>query len=187
MINLKILPLTQERWADFETLFGPNGACYGCWCMWWRQTNKEFSSTRAPDHKEAMRTLVQQGVETGLIAYVDGIPAGWVTVAPRADFIRLKTSRLYAPVDDQIVWSIPCFFVSKVFRKQGLTSHLIRAAEDYAKLYGASILEAYPSDPEGRENPMNIYKGVCSTFLAAGFQEVARRKEARPIFRKTLN
>jgi hypothetical protein len=26
-------PLTSVRWADFETLFGKNGACGGCWCM----------------------------------------------------------------------------------------------------------------------------------------------------------
>src|SRR5262245_14820805 len=28
-----IHPLTPERWPDLEQLFGPRGACAGCWCM----------------------------------------------------------------------------------------------------------------------------------------------------------
>ena len=34
--DLEVYPLTPERWADLEELFGENGACGGCWCMWWR-------------------------------------------------------------------------------------------------------------------------------------------------------
>ena len=29
-------PLTPDRWQDFETLFGPQVACYGCWCTHFR-------------------------------------------------------------------------------------------------------------------------------------------------------
>ncbi|MBM4430292.1 MAG: GNAT family N-acetyltransferase, partial [Chloroflexi bacterium] len=36
--------LTPERWADFEELFGPRGAAGGCWCMWWRLTQREFDA-----------------------------------------------------------------------------------------------------------------------------------------------
>ena len=38
-------PLTPERWDDFELLFGPNGACAGCWCEWFLMTNKEFNQS----------------------------------------------------------------------------------------------------------------------------------------------
>ncbi|MEK1934037.1 MAG: GNAT family N-acetyltransferase, partial [Pararhizobium sp.] len=34
-------PLTPDRWDDFATLFGPQGACYGCWCTYFRVSAKE--------------------------------------------------------------------------------------------------------------------------------------------------
>lgn len=73
-------PLTPDRWDDFEQLFGPNGACFGCWCAWFLMTNKEFTTSKKEGHKELMRTLVQSGVEPGIIAYADGKPAGWVAL-----------------------------------------------------------------------------------------------------------
>ena len=38
---LEIVPLTTERWALFEGLFGGNGAYGGCWCMYFRQEPSE--------------------------------------------------------------------------------------------------------------------------------------------------
>ena len=186
MSSIEILTLTPERWTDFEALFISNAVCTGCWCMWWRVPNKEFSTLGKNGLKEAMRTLVHRGVETGLLAYVDGNPAGWVTVAPRADFVRLSTSKLLAPVDDQPVWSIPCFFVHHNYRHQGLMAQLIAAAADYAKTHGAEIVEAYPYDADKKTGPADIYTGVVSSFQSAGFVEVARRKATRPIMRKLI-
>ncbi len=186
MSNIEILPLTPARWLAFEKLFLSNATCTGCWCMWWRIRNKEFNTLGKDGLKEAMRTLVHRGVETGLIAYVDGTPAGWVTVAPRKDYIRFETSRYFYPVDDQPVWSIPCFFVHHDFRHQGLMGQLITAAVDYTKTHGAKIVEAYPYDLDKKTGPADIYTGVVSSFESAGFVEVARRKPTRPIMRKEI-
>lgn len=186
MVKTEIFPLTSERWKDFEALFNTNAVCTGCWCMWWRVPNKEFNSLGKDGLKEAMRTLVHRGVEAGLVAYIDGLPAGWVTVAPRADYVRLSTSRLLAAVDDQPVWSIPCFFVNHNYRHQGLMAQLIAAAVDYAKTHGAEIVEAYPYDPDKKTGPADIYTGVTSSFKSKGFVEVARRKPNRPIMRRSI-
>jgi hypothetical protein len=35
-MKITIRPLTPSRWPDLEALFGRNGACNGCWCMYWR-------------------------------------------------------------------------------------------------------------------------------------------------------
>ncbi len=184
--NLQVVPLTVDRWDQFEQLFGPNGACAGCWCMWWRLTNKEFTAMHKEGHKEAMRTIVHSGIEPGLIAMADGNPAGWVAVSPRADYIRLATSRVLAPVDDQPVWSIPCFFIHRTYRKLGMMRPLIDAAVEYARQHGAAIMEAYPVEAHEKMNNLSIYTGLVSTFQKAGFTEVARRSENHPVMRKVL-
>jgi len=182
--TLELLPLTPERWSDFEKVFGPYGASSGCWCMFWR-LGKEYNSSKGASNKAAMKTLVQSGVETGLIAYADGEPAAWVTVAPRADYVRLATSKHLYPVDDQPVWSIPCFFVHRNYRGSHLMGELINGAVEYARQHGAKIIEAYPIDIHEKTSSGNLYTGVQSAFEKCGFTEIARRED-RPILRKTI-
>lgn len=178
-------PLTPERWDDFETLFGPNGACAGCWCAWYLMTNREFTQSRKEGHKELMRTLVQSGVEPGIIAYADGKPAGWVALAPRENYKRLATSKLLGAVDDTPVWVVSCFYIYRDYRHMGLMEKLLSAAEDYARGKGVKVLEAFPVDVKEKVSPLSMYTGKSEVFYRQGYQLVAQR-EWRPILRKTL-
>jgi len=44
-MELRTRDLTPERWSDLERLFGTNGACAGCWCIWWRLEKGERFET----------------------------------------------------------------------------------------------------------------------------------------------
>ena len=185
---IPVYPLTTERWDDFVALFGPNGASQGCWCMFWRLPNREFNAQTNQTNRAQMKDLVDSGVEPGLLAYVDGQPAGWIALAPRSDYRRLAHSRVLKPVDDAPVWSLPCFYIKPGYRRKGLASVLLQAAIDYARQHGATLLEAYPKEPQGRHiSSSDIYTGVVSIFEQAGFQEVARHTSTRPILRLELN
>jgi hypothetical protein len=71
--DLSFFPLTPDRWADFEVLFGDRGACGGCWCMLWRTSRAEFESGKGAGNKTAMQALVAQGTTPGLLAYSGGV------------------------------------------------------------------------------------------------------------------
>lgn len=177
-------PLTPERWTDFEHLFGVRGACGGCWCMYWRLSHATYEFQAGEMNRFNMKAIVLSGEVPGILAYQDGIPVGWCAIAPRQAYIRLANSRLLKPVDDQPVWSIVCFFVARTHRRQGVTRGLIGAALDFARQQGAKIVEAYPTIPKANNAPpVFIFTGVASAFLNAGFVEVARRSENRPILR----
>ena len=176
-------PLTPDRWADVERLFGPRGACAGCWCMWTRLPSAEFTKGKGAGNKRALRRIVASGDSPGIVAYRDGEPAGWCAVAPRSAYRRLETSRVLAPVDDQAVWSVVCFFVARPYRRQGLSALLLRAATEYAAKRGARIVEGYPVDG-GKTADAFVWTGLASAFRRAGFREVARRSKTRPIMRR---
>ena len=184
--KLEFYALTPDRWTDFETLFGPHGASSGCWCMYWRfPAGGAYSDTKGEPHRLAMRALVNEGKEPGLIAYVNGLPAAWVAVAPRPDYLRLQTSKKLYPVDDLPVWSIPCFFIQRRYRGAHLHKPLIQAAVDYAGRHGARCVEAYPMDVREEKSSENLFTGLQHVFESCGFVEVARRGN-RPILRKVL-
>lgn len=176
-------PVTPDRWHDLETLFGPQGAYGGCWCMWFRLRRKEWDYSSGRRRKESMKALVASDERPGLLAYLDGSPVGWVSLGPREAFPHLEHSRTLKRVDDRPVWSIVCFVVDERRRGKGVMAELLRAAVDYALRHGAVIVEAYPVEPKGRLTGYTGYTGVASTFREAGFVEVARPREDQLIMR----
>lgn len=185
--GLAVYPLVPERWADLEALFGSRGACAGCWCMYWRQTQREFEAGAGEPNRFALRKLIETGVVPGLLAYHDGKAIGWISLGPRESFPRLARSRVLKPVDDNKVWSVVCFFVAKEYRRQGLMVYLLQEGVRFAASCGAEIVEGYPIAVKSGNTPaVFIYTGTESAFLQAGFVEVARRSETRPIMRYSI-
>lgn len=185
-MDLEIYPLTSNRWTDMEILFGLHGAFAGCWCMWFRQSNKEWQASSGSQRKSAMHGIVDSGTVPGLIAYDGTKPVGWISLGPRPDFQRLQRSRVARPVDQEAVWSVVCFFVEKSYRRMGATVALLEAGIEFARQQGAKILEGYPVDPEGDKPDPWVYHGLVAAFQKAGFVEVARHHKNRPIMRYYL-
>ena len=177
-------PVTTERWKDFEKLFGEKGACAGCWCMYWRLKQSVLDAQKGSGNKRAMKKIIYLGNIPGILAYAEGEPIGWCSVAPREEFSRLENSRILKPVDEKSVWSVVCFFIHKDHRKKGLSIALLDAAKKYVKSSGGKILEGYPIEPKKDKMPDAFaWTGISAAFQSAGFKEVARRSETRPIMR----
>lgn len=183
-----VYPLTAERWEDFTALFGPRGASSGCWCMFWRLPNKEWQDTNGKQRCRMMRNLVDGGAVPGLLGYLDGVPVGWISLAPRPEYVRIEQSRseVYRRLDGAPVWSVVCFFIDAKQRRKGVGLRLLQAGIEYARAQGATLLEAYPKEVAGRAGAGDIFVGVPSLFAAAGFSEVARPKPDRPVMRLVL-
>ncbi|RPJ73443.1 MAG: GNAT family N-acetyltransferase [Desulfobacteraceae bacterium] len=187
-IRLDCHPLMEARWDDFELLFGKNGACGGCWCMLWRLSRKQFEAQKGEGNQRAMKALVASGATPGLLGYAEGRPVGWCAVAPREDYPALGRSRILKPVDDRPCWSVACLFIHREFRRQGISTRLLRAAIDHVRARGGRILEGYPVEPRSAETipPAFAWTGIPKAFAALGFTEVARRSPTRPIMRLEL-
>lgn len=188
MTTTEIHEVTPDRWDDFERLMGPRGGDGGCWCALWRVSAKQWEAGKGEGNKAVIRDVIAGGAVPGLLAYVDGEPAGWISVAPRAEFPRLANSRVMKPVDDAEVWSVSCFLIAKAHRKRKLSVALLDAACEMVARRGGRIVEGYPVDITGKPNYPAVYAwtGLMGSFVAAGFEEVARRSATRPIMRRTL-
>jgi GNAT superfamily N-acetyltransferase len=184
--RLAFRPATPDRWADLEALFGKNGACGGCWCQFWKQSNSEYRAGTGEANHAAFRRSVKRGEVPGLLAYAGDQPVGWVAVEPRARFRRLAISRNLPVVDERPTWSIPCFFVARGWGGKGLSGRLLAAAVAHARRQGAPAVEGYPVDSKVPLARSFLYTGAFSTFVKAGFTEVARRARTRPVVKREL-
>ena len=183
-IKMKFVPLTKDRWPDLETLFGERGACGGCWCMLWRLTRQKFESQKGEGNRQAMQAIVDSGEIPGILGISRGQPVAWCSVAPRDHSPALRRSRILKPLDELPIWSISCLFVERQYRRKGLSTQMIKAAVDYVKNKGGSIVEAYPVEPRKDKIPDAFaWTGLASAYTKVGFTECARRSETRPIMR----
>jgi GNAT superfamily N-acetyltransferase len=180
-------PVAPERWSDLERLFGERGACGGCWCMAWRKLKADFDRGKGRTNRASLRALVKKGPPPGVLAYRGDQPIGWCAVAPRREYIRLERSRVLRPIDDAPVWSVSCLFVARGYRRQGVSVALLKAAVEFVKQQGGSVLEGYPVAPGSAALPDAFaWTGTLAAFLKAGFHEMPRWSRSRPIVRYSI-
>jgi len=190
-MTIEILPATGDRFDDAEAALD-SGDGPACQCQWWLLTNAEFQKTSRDDLTTRFHAELHGDRSPGLIAYVDGEPAGWVRVGPRIDQARLLRTRdvtraTTEPLDADDVWSVSCFVVRTAHRGQGLMKKLLDAAVSTARDAGARVVEAYPLDPTVTKRSANqLYRGTVSMFEEAGFDVVDRPQPDRALVTMTL-
>lgn len=190
-MTIEILPATGDRFDDAETALD-SGDGPGCQCQWWLLTNAQFQESSRDELTARFRSEMQEERPPGLIAYVDGEPAGWVRVGPRTAQARLLRTRdvttaTAEPLDAEDVWAVSCFVVRTMHRGRGLTRRLLDAAVATARDAGARVVEAYPLDPTVSKRSANqLYRGTVSVFEDAGFDIVDRPKPDRALVSLTL-
>ena len=188
--EIKFEELRPKLWSSLEKLFGPNGACAGCWCMWWRAEPGLWTHLQGAKAKRSFKHLVEAGRARGILAFSGDRPVGWCAFGPRADFPRLVRSKAFQRADVDGVWSINCFFIARDFRRQGLARKLLEAAIDACSRHGARIVEAYPvtvRSDGGKVSSGSAYPGPLSIFEEQGFQVVQRHVPTRPLVRRLLD
>ncbi len=180
MPALAFHPVTPANRADFETLFSAPGGPKHCWCMVWRRTAEEARDNAPSGRRGQMLARIAAGVPVGLLAYDGGVPVGWVSVAPRATYRSLGGPEAKP---GETIWSIACFFAARRVRGQGMIRSLIAAAVGHARERGATVVEAYPVDPDA---PSYRFMGFVPTFAKAGFADTGMAGKRRHVMRLVL-
>jgi GNAT superfamily N-acetyltransferase len=159
------------RYDGFYEVVGvkkPGGR--GCWCMSYRDSR--VGNDGRPAY---MRDECAHEPGPGVLAYVDGQPAGWCSIAPRSSYRRLMHSRTIPFVDDRDAWAAVCFVVRPRFRGRGLMHALLDGGVEHARRHGADVVEGYPveSDAAGRVDVISGYVGTTRLFEQSGFTPIA--------------
>jgi GNAT superfamily N-acetyltransferase len=188
--SIRFEELCPEHWPAVERLFGPNGACGGCWCMCWRMDSyKTWYENRGAPSKEAFKKLVQSGKAHGVLAFAQGQAVGWCSFGPRSDFPVLQQSKAYKRDDIENVWSVTCFFIHRKWRGKGLSGMLLKEAIGIMKKRGVKVVEGYPvtTTRDGRKLVASMaWKGPLKLFEKQGFSTVQVINPLRPLVRLGL-
>jgi GNAT superfamily N-acetyltransferase len=181
--------LAPDLWPELEHLFRPNGACGGCWCQAWRvEKGERWEEIKGAPAKRRLRKGVVAGAVHGILAFNGKEPVGWCTFGPRISFPRLDRAPSLKCDDPSMVWSIPCFYVKRAFRREGVATALLDHALRAMRRAGVGIVEGYPAKPDsaGKYIDTFAWTGTRSLFQKAGFAIVGNPEGGKQRVRKTL-
>src|SRR4051794_17994781 len=89
---ISVVPANEASWEDLQTVFGTRGAASRCQCQRYKLRPGEAFAKFSVDER-AHRLRQQTGCEdpeadstSGLVAYLDGDPAGWCAIGPRSAY-----------------------------------------------------------------------------------------------------
>jgi GNAT superfamily N-acetyltransferase len=188
-VPIQIRPLEPGDWPIIVKLFGDNGACGGCWCMWPRvpRGGKLWQDLKGAKNRESFRRLVRAGKVHGLLAFTGDEPVGWCCFGPRQTFPRLDRVRALQHDWSDGTWSIVCFYIPAAWRNRGIAGRLLEAATRRASALGAHTIEGYPAVPNKPPAPLPAafaWTGVPALFERAGYSELSPRKASFTVFVK---
>ena len=188
---ISVVPANDASWDDVAVILGTRGPTARCWCQRFKLARGEaFAKFPALERAERLREQTGcggPGPTSGLVAHLDGEPAGWCAVEPRTAYTGLvRNNRV--PWDgrdenkeDASVWAVTCIYTRPRFRRRGVSRALVSAAVDVARERGARAIEGYPITA----SPMleELLVGTVGMFAGAGFVEVSRPTLRRVVMR----
>lgn len=184
--RINVRELHPDDWPVIEQLFGTNGACGGCWCMWWRvpRGGKLWEEQKGSKNKRAFKRLLTDGRVHGCLAFEDDEPVGWCCVGPRGDFPRLERTKALRTDWDEGTWSVTCFYIKSAWRGQGVASALLAGAVSAARRLGARSIEGYPVRPKSTNKipAAFAWTGVPQLFERCGFRTDADAERSRDVY-----
>lgn len=168
--------MSPNTWQDFERMFQRHKGCGGCWCTYHICSYPDFERMKWDERREAHQKMVDAGVVTGVVCYLDDEPVGWCQFGPARLFEHTDRKRTYRSFDKSNKlkpdWRITCVFVDKSYRGQGLARRVLAEGISAIKRQGGGVTEAFPFVIPDKKIPE--YTGSVEMYQAEGFEEVAK-------------
>jgi GNAT superfamily N-acetyltransferase len=193
--GISVVPANQASWDDLQAVFGARGVPARCQCQHFKIRDLQWRSVPVAERAQRLRQQTSCGdpaarTTSGLVAYLDGEPAGWCAVEPRTAYERLLRARVpwtgrAEDRSDESVWAVTCFVTRTGFRRRGVSRALAAAAASFARERGARAVEGYPmiTQPGWEMTWGELFVGSRSIFADAGFTEVSRPTLRRVVMR----
>jgi hypothetical protein len=192
--TVNVVLANQATWEDIDAVVGKARSWDAlCYCQRFKLGVPGFRATTADERAEMLREQTDCGYPesdstTGLLAYVDGEPAGWCCVEPRPTFPFIPEQRTWCkrrgqdPADDR-VWVVACFVTRTPFRYRGVSRALAKAAVEFAGVRGAGAVEGYAmvTQPGVEITWGELHVGSRSIFADAGMRQVAAPTKRRVV------
>lgn len=157
-----------------DDAFVDNAAWASCYCMAPHLDGENLDAwntrtwrTNRDDREARLRT----GRGANVLAFVDGVLAGWVNAGPIADHPGASAHATAEVLSDDVGY-VACFVVAPPYRRHGIARALLQGALDALRSAGCTAVEADAAvDPP---RAAGAFPGALALYESAGFAVLAR-------------
>ena len=175
--------LGTENWPEFAKLVEKhNGIWGGCWCVAFHGEEKAWSGR----HRELKEKLVVAGQTHNALVYDGDRAVGFCLFGPPGELPHRLTSygRLGLDLPD---WRIPCFFVDRDHRREGVAKAALDGALRIIARKGGGTVDAYPISVGKKDYGSSfLWGGTESMFSEVGFKRIGRLGKSKVLVRKKV-
>jgi GNAT superfamily N-acetyltransferase len=162
-----------------------NGVWGGCWCVSFHHKKGDPDKTIA-QRKALKEKLVMKGKTHSALVYDGDQIVGWCQFGPPAELPARMSA--YGKLGlEQPDWRIPCFFVDRDHRHQGVAKAALEGALGFIAAKGGGMVDAYPLSLEGKPYGSSfLWGGTETMFARAGFHPVVKLGKSKLVMRKMV-
>ena len=187
MTRFSVQELGPRTWPEFVRVAEKhNGVWGGCWCVSLHNPKGFYGPGSAARNRALKETLVMTNRTHNILVYDGDQAVGWCLFGPPAEIPGRMSS--YKDLDiDFPDWRIPCFFVDRDRRKEGVAKAALAGALRIIASRGGGIVDGYPISTHGKPYGSGfLWGGTDSMFKEVGFHQVGRLGKTKVVMRKTV-
>jgi len=186
MARFSVRELGSRTWPDFVQIVEKhNGVWGGCWCVAFHVKNGKPNGTAA-QNRALKERLVLAGRSHAALVYDGAQVVGWCQFGPPAELPGRMSGyrKLGLALPD---WRIPCFFVDRDRRRNGIAKAALAGALRIIAAKGGGIVDGYPISVRGKRYSSSfLWGGTESMFAKAGFRPIGHLGTSKVIMRKVV-
>lgn len=183
MTRLSVKELGPKTWTDFAQIVEKhNGVWGGCWCV----SFHGISNGTEAGNRALKERLVMAGQTHAALVYDGDQVVGWCQFGPPAELPR-RTSGYHKLGLNMPDWRIPCFFVDRDRRKDGVAKAALAGALRIIADKGGGTVDGYPISVRGKPYSSSfLWGGTESMFADKGFRVVGHLGTSKVVMRKMV-
>lgn len=186
MTRFSVQELGPQTWLDFAQIVEKhNGVWGGCWCVTFHDKHGRGTGTVAGNRALKERLVMAGGTHAALV--YDGTQVvGWCQFGPPVEIPGRMSGygKLGLDLPD---WRIPCFFVDRDRRKEGVAKAALAGVLRIIASRGGGTVDGYPINVRGKPYGSSFLAGgTKSMFAEAGFHQVGRLGTSKVVMRKAV-
>lgn len=188
MARLSVRELGPATWSDFAKIVEKhNGIWGGCWCVaFHRKPGEDWTGRTATQNRELKERLVMSGRTHNALVYDGDRAVGFCQFGPPSEIPSRMTA--YAKLGlDLPDWRIPCFFVDRDHRREGVAKAALDGALKIIARKGGGMVDGYPISVHKEDYGSSfLWGGTEMMFTEAGFRRIGRLGKSKVLMRKAV-
>jgi hypothetical protein len=178
--------LGPQTWPDFVRIVEKhNGVWGGCWCVAFHPTSGEKNQSPAAN-RAYKQELVRTHRTHSALVYDGTEVVGWCQFGSPAEIpARMGGFRKLGATPPD--WRIPCFFVDRDRRKEGVAEAALAGALGLIAASGGGTVDGYALATAGEPYASSfLFSGTESMFARAGFRPLGALGSKKKVMRKVV-